>query len=69
MMIEAVPFFHILINVFESEIGDDVGDTFGRTKADAVLSASRDRSHNHGRNCFQFRFDRYAEWMSSTWIS
>lgn len=27
MMIEAVPFFHILINTIESEIGDDVSAT------------------------------------------
>lgn len=25
MMIEAVPFFHILVNIIEAEIGDDVG--------------------------------------------
>jgi SulP family sulfate permease len=24
MMIEAVPFFHILVNIIEGEIGDDV---------------------------------------------
>ena len=24
MMIEAVPFFHILVNIIQSEIGDDV---------------------------------------------
>ena len=49
MMIEAVPFFHILINVFESEIGDDVGDTFVRTGADADHQAGSDCSHYHGR--------------------
>jgi hypothetical protein len=24
MMIEAVPFFHILVNIIQSEVGDDV---------------------------------------------
>jgi SulP family sulfate permease len=24
MMIEAVPFFHILVNIIEAEVGDDV---------------------------------------------
>lgn len=24
MMIEAVPFFHILVNIIQSELGDDV---------------------------------------------
>lgn len=31
MMIEAVPFFHILVNIIEAEVGDDV----------SVLTATR----------------------------
>jgi hypothetical protein len=26
MMIEAVPFFHILVNIIATEVGDDVSD-------------------------------------------
>ncbi len=38
MMIEAVPFFHILINTIEGEIGDDVSDP-----ADYYHPTDRDR--------------------------
>jgi SulP family sulfate permease len=28
MMIEAVPFFHILVNIIATEVGDDVSDLY-----------------------------------------
>jgi hypothetical protein len=33
MMIEAVPFFHILVNIIQAEIGDDVSCETTYTKA------------------------------------
>jgi len=30
MMIEAVPFFHILVNIIQAEVGDDVSQDYPR---------------------------------------
>lgn len=52
MMIEAVPFFHILVNIIESEIGDDVSDISAvfsyckETRAD--LLARQYHCYDHG---------------------
>jgi hypothetical protein len=35
-MIEAVPFFHLLVNIIENEIGDDVSNR--RAKSSVILT-------------------------------
>jgi len=59
MMIEAVPFFHILINTIESEIGDDVSPTAWSAIVHMLISLGCCyHRHNHGILRLQLHPDR-----------
>lgn len=62
MMIEAVPFFHILVNIIESEIGDDVSDhrrsDFSIPISPLIKTASQYHRDHHGVIRIQLNPDR-----------
>jgi SulP family sulfate permease len=41
MMIEAVPFFHILINIIQAEVGDDVSLFLYTDRAELIVRTPR----------------------------
>ena len=55
MMIEAVPFFHILVNIIQQEVGDDVSASILSLESHLTLTGTEWGNHrnNHGGICLQ----------------
>ena len=64
MMIEAVPFFHILVTIIQNEVGDDVSlpsffdDIASKRRSANKLAEKRSDRDDNGSLCIQFATHR-----------